>query len=109
MRLELFAPVLLCVMLAGSAMSFPQHNVKSPKPSITAVGCCATGECCCPGKGVCCAEPKESSGAMSCCEEPEAATASFTNMVKTESCCVTGNCCCPGQGSCCANAQAEGN
>jgi hypothetical protein len=83
MRLKLFVALMLLPIAAGAAWAFN-------KPE-QALGCCVTGDCCCPGQG-------------SCCDPGAKAKETTVTATKAIGCCVTGNCCCPGQGSCCATA-----
>jgi hypothetical protein len=81
---------------AGAAWAYSVSNraapaADSPVPSDAAtLGCCETGDCCCPGQGSCCDQTQRLS--------PEV----VKSLKRSESCCETGNCCCPGAGSCCA-------
>jgi hypothetical protein len=103
MRIKMFVVVIVAVgLLAAGAVAFnltgSRAKADAPpavnqEPAVAAAGCCETGDCCCPGAGL-------------CCDPAAKAKAKSPTAVKAASCCETGDCCCPGQGSCCAPATA---
>ena len=94
-----FACLLVALAAGGAAWAFSGTAagdtatlvVQSSEAEV--VGCCVTGDCCCPGQGT-------------CCDLTKRATAEATKSLKKAGCCSTGNCCCPGAGSCCATSEA---
>jgi len=87
MRFKLFVALVLFPIVAGAAWAFNKPTANAEQ----SLGCCVTGNCCCPGQG-------------SCCDLDARAKEKSVTATKGIGCCVTGNCCCPGQGSCCAAA-----
>jgi hypothetical protein len=103
MKTKMFAALAVAVAVAagGAAWAFTESsqpvlpNEPTQQPTaVAAVGCCVTGDCCCPGQGSCCDPALRVTG--------EAAK----SLNRAVSCCSTGACCCPGSGSCCAPAVA---
>lgn len=94
-----FAVLVVALAAGGAAFAFNgfAFNGSDATPAVAATevaGCCATGDCCCPGQGSCCDLTKQATGD------------SAKGLKKAVSCCSTGDCCCPGAGSCCAASNA---
>ena len=111
MRTKILASLVFCVILAGSAWGIHKSSDVAGTVSHASEGCCATGNCCCPGQGSCCANSNAKTTLQTkkaCCVKAKSATAQTAAVAKSNSSCVTGNCCCPGKGSCCASAKTAG-
>lgn len=91
MRTRLFVTSVALAVIAGAVWAvagrFSEEAIPAGLPvAVAADSCCATGECCCPGKGECC-DPALRSVVKAA---PRGGT-----------CCALGDCCCLGKGSCC--------
>jgi hypothetical protein len=110
MRTKYLAGIIAALAVAGTALAYTMNNSVSKatfSPTTTAEtnpvetdNCCLTGDCCCPGQGLCCDSAAKAQ-----------ANDSGIKYVKKSGagCCVTGDCCCPGQGLCCAVDEKNGD
>jgi len=92
--LVLSVALLLACVVAGAAFALTRKAADAVPSPVAPLGCCETGDCCCPGQGACCDQSAR-------VKTPEGAT-------RRDNCCVTGDCCCPGHGDCCGSAESHG-